>query len=202
MMTAFRKIKRPEPTEYPSYSQPYFDLIETNDDILRVLHDNFIALKELIYSLNEEQLRYVYAKDKWTIKEILVHNIDDERIFTYRALCYARNDQTVLPGFEEKQYAAYAAANERSLDSIFDEYWQVRLATLKLFQYLPEAALLRKGKLLDANGNPSNERTVRAMVYHIAGHELNHIKVIKERYLKTRVDNINGLDINSKHTKT
>ena len=133
MMTAFRKIIRPEPTEYPSYSQPYFDLIETNDDILRVLRDNFIALKELIYSLNEEQLRYVYAKDKWTIKEILVHNIDDERIFTYRALCYARNDQTVLPGFEEKQYAAYAAANERSLDSIFDEYWQVRLATLKLF---------------------------------------------------------------------
>jgi hypothetical protein len=187
-MKAFRKIQRPDKTEYPEYSQPYFDFIKTDDNILQELHDNFIKLKEFIYSLPSETLNYRYAKDKWTIKEILLHNIDDERIFTYRALCYARNDKTPLPGFEEKEYATYSGANQRSLDSIFDEYWNVRLSTLKLFQYLPEDAFMRTGNMIGEDGKPTNERTVRALLYHIAGHELSHIKVIKERYLGIQVD--------------
>lgn len=187
-MKAFRKIQRPDKTEYPEYSQPYFDFIKTDDNILQELHDNFIKLKEFIYSLPPETLNYRYAKDKWTIKEILLHNIDDERIFTYRALCYARNDKTSLPGFEEKQYATYSGANQRSLDSIFDEYWNVRLSTLKLFQYLPEDAFMRTGNMIGEDGKPTNERTVRALLYHIAGHELSHIKVIKERYFGIQVD--------------
>jgi hypothetical protein len=187
-MKEFRKIQRPEKSEYPDYSQSYFDLVQTDDNILEELYNNFIKLKELIYSLPPDKLNYRYAKHKWTIKEILLHNIDDERIFTYRALCYARNDKTLLPGFEEKDYAIYSLANERSLDSIFDEYWNVRLSTLKLFQYLPEEAFMRKGSMIGDDGKPANERTVRALIYHIAGHELNHIKVIKERYLEIQVD--------------
>ncbi|MEP0133399.1 MAG: DinB family protein [Eudoraea sp.] len=187
-MKEFRKIRRPEKSEYPPYSQPYFDLIKTDENILQELHDNFIKLKELIYSLPSEKLNYRYAKNKWTIKEILVHNIDDERIFTYRALSYARNDKTSLPGFEEKDYAIYSMANQRSLDSIFDEYWNVRLSTLKLFQYLPEEAFIRTGTMIDENGKMANKRTVRALLYHIAGHELSHIKVIKERYLGMQVE--------------
>lgn len=187
-MNSYRKIHRPNPSEYPSYSQPYFDLIKTDDNILQELHGNFLSLKKFIHTLNSEKLEYRYAENKWTIKEILVHNIDDERIFTYRALSAARNDRTPLPGFEEKDYTVFAQANERSLDSIFDEYQQVRLSTIKLFQYLPEEALMRIGGLSDTKGEMTNARTVRALAYHIAGHELHHVKIVKERYLGMSFD--------------
>lgn len=184
-MKNFRKIQRPKQSEYPPYSQHYFELIKTDDDILNVLNESYHQLKELISPLSEAQLSYRYSTDKWTIKEILVHNIDDERIFTYRALRYARNDKTALPGFEEKDYAKYSMANNRSLESIFEEYWSVRCSTIQLFQNLPEEAFKKSGFLIDSNGNLTNERTVRALVYHIAGHELHHLKIIKERYLQT-----------------
>lgn len=183
-MISFRKIQRPNKDEYPAYSQHYFDLIKTDNNILQEMHDNFFELKELIYSLPEEKLLYRYAKKKWTIKEILVHNIDDERIFAYRALRHARNDNTPLNGFEENDYAKYSKANKRSLDNIFEEYWSVRLSTLLLFQNLPEEAFLRTGAGIDTDGTIKNKRTVRAFAYHIAGHELRHMQVIKERYLK------------------
>ena len=187
-MKHYRKIERPEKNEYPSYSQHYFDLIKTDFNILQELHDNYFKLKEFIYSLPEDKLLYKYDINKWTIKEILVHNIDDERIFSYRALRYARNDNTALHGFEENDYAKNSNANSRNLDDIFEEYWSVRLATILLFQNLPEESFFRRGSGIDTNGEIKNERTVRAFAYHIAGHELNHIKVIKERYLGIKVD--------------
>ena len=186
-MTSYRKINRPEKDEYPSYSQPYFDLVKTDDDILTELHDNFFKLKELIVSLPGKKLLYRYAENKWTIKQILVHNIDDERIFTYRALRYARNDQTPLHGFEEKDFAEYSGANDRNLESIFEEYWSVRESTLLLFQNLPQEAFSRRGSIIEGDDGKKVERTVRAMAYHIAGHELHHIKVIKQRYLNMDV---------------
>ncbi|MEI2824950.1 MAG: hypothetical protein V9F02_16165 [Chitinophagaceae bacterium] len=93
-MTQYRKIERPDKSEYPAYSQHYFDLIKTDTDILQEMYDNLFKLKKLIYSLADDKLLYRYAENKWTIKEILVHNIDDERIFSYRALRYGRNDNT------------------------------------------------------------------------------------------------------------
>ena len=182
-MTHYRKIERPDKTEYPAYSQPYFDLIVTDNDILQELHNNFIKLKKFIYSIPEAKLLYRYSENKWTIKEILVHNIDDERIFAYRALRYARNDNTPLHGFEEKDYAGFSYANDRSLDNIFEEYESVRKATLTLFQNLPADALMRSGGGIGDNGEVINIRTVRALAYHIAGHELHHVYIIKERYL-------------------
>lgn len=182
-MTTYRKIDRPDKSEYPAYSQYYFDLIKTDHDILQEMHNNFYLLKELICPLPEDKLLYRYAENKWTIKEILVHNIDDERIFSYRALRYARNDNTPLHGFEENDYARYSRANERSLENIFEEYEAVRMATLALFQNLPDDAFMRSGGGLDDDGSIINIRTVRALAYHIAGHELRHIKIIKERYL-------------------
>jgi len=186
-MIEYRKILRPEKDEYPAYSQHYFDLIRTDTDILQELHDNFFKLKELIYSLPKDKLSFRYAEGKWTIKEILVHNIDDERIFTYRALRYARNDRTPLHGFEENDYVLYSKANDRSLDNIFEEYWSVRLSTLLLFQNLPEESFSRSGSEINTDGEVKNERTVRALIYHIAGHELRHIKIIKERYFGIEV---------------
>lgn len=179
----YRSISRPNKTEYPPYSQIYMDLLEDDDLILDHLHENFLRLRELIYSLPEEKLHYRYAENKWTIKEILVHLIDDERIFTYRALRYARNDSTPLHGFDENYYTSYSRADERSLDSLFEEYEAVRRSTLLLFQNLPDDAWMRTGAGIDQDGSVINTRTVRALAYHIAGHKLRHLKIIKERYL-------------------
>ena len=178
-----RTIAKPKKGEYPAYSSIYMDLLEDGTDILEQLWINFLNIKEFIKALPEEKLYYRYAANKWTIKEILVHLIDDERIFAYRALRYARNDNTPLHGFEEKDYAIYSNANSRSLEGIFDEYESVRKATITLFQNLPEDSLMRSGTGLDEKGRIVNERTVRALIYHIAGHELRHFNIIKERYL-------------------
>jgi uncharacterized damage-inducible protein DinB len=189
-MTAYRHIEKPGKDEYPSYSVIYMDLVADDGLVLQHLHDNLFKIKKIIESLSGEQLNYRYAAGKWTIKEILVHIIDDERIFSYRALRYSRNDNTPLPGFEQDNYTRYAHANDRSLESIFDEYDAVRKSTIQLFQHLPADALLRTGSILE-NGILGNTRTVRAMVYHIAGHELRHIKIIKERYLN--ISTANGI---------
>ncbi|NAS14045.1 DinB family protein [Poritiphilus flavus] len=178
-----RMIKKPKTSEYPAYSSIYMDLLKGDGNILQQLWDNFKEIREFVSGLDEETLYHRYAPGKWTIKEILVHLIDDERIFAYRALRYARNDETPLHGFDENHYTQYSGANERSLESIFEEYEWVRRATISLFEYLPEEAFLRGGEGIDFDGSFVNRRTVRALAYHIAGHELRHFNIIKERYL-------------------
>lgn len=179
-----RTIERPTKSEYPEYSEIYMSLINNEDNILDQLWINFLEIKDYIYNLTEHLLFYRYDENKWTIKEILVHLIDDERIFAYRALRYARYDNTPLHGFDQDSYAINSNANVRSLDSIFDEYESVRKATITLFENLPEESLMRAGSGIDLDGSIVNKRTVRALVYHIAGHELRHFKIIKERYIK------------------
>ena len=178
-----RAIQKPTKKEYPEYSHIYMDLMQDDGKVLEHLWDNFLTIKTYIYALPEATLLYRYAPNKWTIKEILVHLIDDERIFAYRALRYARNDNTPLHGFDQDHYARYSKANKRSLDSIFEEYEFVRKSTLLLFNYLPEESLMRKGSGIDFDGSVINERTVRGLAYHIAGHELRHFNIIKERYV-------------------
>ena len=175
-----RIIEKPNKDEYPAYSQIYIDLIDPEINILDQLERNFVDLKNLIISLPEEKLYYKYADGKWTIKEILGHLIDDERIYVYRALRFARNDKTELPGFDENLYAKYSAANDRTLSSIFTEYEAVRKSTITFFENLPDEAYDRTGI---AEGM-ENKRTVRAYLYHIVGHELQHIKTIKEKYIR------------------
>jgi uncharacterized damage-inducible protein DinB len=172
-----RTIEKPKDGEFPPYADMYIRLLPDDGLLLKHLEDNFIATKELILSLNDEKLNYRYAANKWTIKEILVHIIDDERIYAYRALRFARNDQTELPGFEQDDYTLHSQANTRSLESILGEYEAVRYATIALFNGLPEDAFLRRGT---AN---NNKATVRALAYHIAGHELHHMNIIREKYL-------------------
>jgi uncharacterized damage-inducible protein DinB len=117
------------------------------------------------------------VKGKWSIKEIMVHITDDERIYGYRALRFARNDHTPLPGFEQDGYIAFAGANNRSITDIMEEYEAVRRSTIALFNGLDEEALRRSGVANDS------KVTVRALGYHIAGHEMHHINIIKEQYL-------------------
>ncbi|MBX7218557.1 MAG: DinB family protein [Blastocatellia bacterium] len=174
-----KRIEKPAPDEYAPYTIIYIGLLPDDGLVLKHLKNNVQTTKEFILSLPEEKLTFRYAEGKWTIKEILAHISDDERIYTYRALRFARNDQTELPGFEQDDYARYSGANERSIRDILRELTTVRQATISLFQSFDRAALLRKGI---ADGNVMS---VRAAAYHIAGHELRHLNIIKERYLGT-----------------
>lgn len=170
-------ISKPLVGEFPAYASMYIDLLPDDGNVLLHLKENLDQTKALVLSLSEEKLLYRYAEDKWTIKEVLVHIIDDERIYAYRALRFARNDKTVLPGFEQDDFARNSGANDRSIENILEEYEAVRQATITLFNGLEDRALLRSGV---AN---NNSVTVRALAYHIAGHELHHINIIHSRYL-------------------
>jgi len=178
-----RLIPKPEPGEYPDYADRYINLLPADGLILEHLADNFRLVKDFIYSLPPKKLLYRYSEDKWTIKEILVHVVDDERIYAYRALCFARNEKQSLPGFDQDEYTRYSGANERGLTNIFEEYEAVRRATVCLFDGLPEESLTRKG----TGSSSYHAATVRALAYHIAGHERRHINIIREKYLRGSV---------------
>lgn len=171
-----RRIPKPEPGEYPPYAGMYIDLLPPDGRLLEHLQRGLDAVLASIPQLTEEQLLHRYAEGKWTTREVLVHIIDDERIYCYRALRFARGDTTELPGFEQDDFARHSAANDRPLASILAEYSAVRQATIALFEGLPDEAFARGGT---ANGNFA---TVRALAYHIAGHELHHLNLLRDRY--------------------
>jgi uncharacterized damage-inducible protein DinB len=170
-----RFITIPEPGEYAPYTVEYFQLVP-DDDILEHMSSCLQTTIEFFESLPEEILSIPHKPGEWTVKEILQHITDDERIYAYRVLRFARNDLTELPGFDPDMVAAHSGANDRSLASLLDEYTTVRKSTLSLFEGLPEAALMRIGT---ANGNPMS---VRAGALHIAGHELHHLDSVKVNY--------------------
>lgn len=175
---SYKVIEKPKEGEYPAYASRYIGLLPDDGMILAHLAENVASTKKFIASIPKDRLLYRYAEGKWTIKEILGHIVDDERIYVYRALRFARNDTTELPGFEQDHYARYSEANQRDVGDLLDEFTLVRRATIAFFQSLDDAALLRSGV---ADGKRSS---VRALVYHIAGHELRHMNIIKERYLE------------------
>lgn len=132
----------------------------------------------MIATFSNDALNYRYEKKKWSLKEDLVHIIDDERIYGYRALCFARNNKTRLPGFEQEDYNLNSDTSERTIENIMNEYEALRLSTISLFNGLSDKSLKRIGT---ANGN---QASARALGYHILGHELHHIKIIENLYLK------------------
>ena len=170
-------IAKPEEGEYAPYTIMYIGLLPDDGLILKHLQDNLAATTDFIRALPEEKLSYRYAEGKWTIKEILAHIIDDERIYTYRALRFARNDQTELPGFEQDNYALESHADDRTVEALLKEFAAVRNSTITLFDSFDSQALTRAGV---ASGNVMS---VRAAAYHIAGHELRHMNIIRERYI-------------------
>jgi len=172
-----RKIPKPEEGEYAPYTIMYIGLLPDDGLVLHHMKDQVTATRDFIHSFPEEKLTQPCAEGEWTIKEILVHIIDDERIYCYRALRFARNDATELPGFEQDDYVPYSRANARKIEDILAEYAVVREATLAFFNSLDDEALKRVGV------GSGNIMSVRAAAYHIAGHELHHINSIKENYL-------------------
>jgi uncharacterized damage-inducible protein DinB len=172
-----RTIPKPNAGEYPAEARSYIDRVPDDGRLLEHMAENLRATTRLALSLPEERLLRPYAPGKWTIKEVLVHIVDDERIYAYRALRFARGDTTELPGFEQDDYVPLSGANDRLAQDIMAEYAAVRDATIALFRGLPQHALLRSGVAND------NLASVRALGYHIAGHEAHHVHIIKERYL-------------------
>ena len=168
---------RPESSEYPPYAAVYVDLV-AGDQILRLLATQLEQSTALLKSVDDRRAsEFAYAPGKWTIKQVLGHIIDTERIFSYRAHHVARNDPGVLPGFEQDDYVAAGGFNERSLKSLLDEFRAIRQSTIALFANLPQQAWMRQG-----NANKYNV-TVRGIAFLAAGHELHHMKILREKYL-------------------
>ncbi len=160
----------------PNFYKNYVKQIDETD-LLQALRISGHRCLELVHSIPESKWDFQYAPGKWTIRELLCHMIDAERIFAYRALRFARNDKTSLPGWEENDYASQANASARSLQKIAAEMAHVRSATIDLFESFTPEMLVRKGL---AN---NNELSVVALGFIIAGHETHHCHVLKERYL-------------------
>jgi len=169
-------MTRPDPTEYMPYFGKYIALVE-GDDIIAALSNQLDVTLARLRPLSESQGELRYAPGKWSIKEVIGHLIDAERIFAYRALRFARNDQSALPGFDENNYVANSNFGERRLADLAEEYEFVRKSNIYLFRHLGEEVWLRRGKAND------NEISVRALAYCIAGHERHHLGIIRERYL-------------------
>jgi len=167
---------RPAPGTYLPYTQTYIDLVPADADPLAQLRQQAAELHRDLSGLSEAQALMRYAPGKWTPKEVLVHIADAERIFTYRALRFARGDAQELPGFDENEFAANSEANDRPMSELLAEYHAVRAATLAFFGGLNGGQLDRAGR---ANGGATS---VRALLYIVAGHEQHHLRILRERY--------------------
>lgn len=169
-------LKRPEAKESNAYYHKYIGLV-SSDDFLKAMEKAMPETVAFLNTLNASQWDYRYAEGKWSIKEVMLHVIDTERIMAYRALRIARNDKTALPGFDENEYVPFADAENRSPKSIIEEYKAVRKSSIEMFRHFNDEMLGRFGS---ANGNPF---TPRSLAFIIAGHEAHHLNIIKERYL-------------------
>lgn len=162
--------------EYLPFFQPYINRI---GELVSVdgLEDGLKTVISFFKSIPEDKLEYRYEANKWTIKEIISHIIDSERVFAYRALRFARKDKTPVVGFNENEYAETSYANTRTLEDLLEEYTYVRQSTIALYRTFNSDALRSVGT---AGGG---EVSVRALGFLIAGHEKHHCEIIKERYL-------------------
>ena len=170
------KISKPSPSDLSEYYQSYLHYLP-EDDLLQVLKEQKKVFEDFFSSIPPGKESFRYAEGKWTIKEIIIHLIDMERIYGYRMLRFARNDQTILPGFDADKYILLSNANARDISDLLNELEAVRYSTIALLNGFTDEALLQTGIM---NGH---HVSVRALVYHIAGHELHHMDIIKKKYL-------------------
>lgn len=168
---------QPETTEYAPYYGKYIVLVP-KEDVVATLSRQLDETLSTLRGLSETQADSRYAPGKWSIKELVGHMIDAERIFAYRALSFARHDQAPLPGFEQDDYVRAANFDNRQLSDLTDEFEHVRRANLHMFRSLDDEAWLRRGTASD------NEISVRALVYIMAGHETHHMQILRTRYLQ------------------
>ena len=171
------KITDLKPSEYAAYYNNYLQLVDSEWPLAEELEVSVHNFIRFVQDIPMDKHNYRYAEGKWTIKDIIQHLIDTERIFSYRALRFARNDTNQLPGFDENSYAIVAAGSERKLQEMLTELALVRQSTIMLFKSFSDEDVLKNGV---ASGNVAS---VRALGFIIIGHQNHHIKVFKERYL-------------------
>ena len=158
------------------FFQHYINLVK-EEDVAKAIRQNSNQFKKFLDKIPKKKIDYAYAEGKWTIKELLQHMIDAERVFTYRALTFSRKDGTPLPGFDENNWAANALASQRNWPELVKEFKALRKATEWLFGSFSEDQLLATGT---ASGHPIN---ALALGFICAGHVAHHMEVIRERYL-------------------
>ena len=167
---------RPEADECAAYQMADIDQVP-GDDAVAALEAAAQETLELLGSLDETKIDYSYGPGKWTIRQILGHLIDDERIFVYRALCIARGEKQALPAFDEKEYVRLAEFENRPWVELLAEYLSLRESSLAFFLGLSDEAWRRSGTVTDYTAS------VRGLAFHIAAHELHHLRILRERYL-------------------
>jgi hypothetical protein len=167
---------RPEAGDYAPYYENYIKLIE-GDDILKILNDQSKRTQDILNSFSEHKGNFRYADGKWTVKEVVGHLLDTERVFAYRALCIARGEKKSLPGYEQDDYVKEGNFNGRELFELNYDFRLLRESNLLLFRSFTPEIMKRKGF---AN---ENSITVLALLFIIAGHEKHHMKVLREKYI-------------------
>ena len=177
MTTTYESVNnRPEESEYDPYYQKYVSLVPETD-IIGPLAAQPDELRLLVGSLPEDRGTFAYEDGKWTIKEVLSHLIDGERIFSYRVLRIARGDRTPIEGFEQDGYIENSHANQRSFNDLLDEFSQIRLANIAFFKNLKSDDWVRVGTANNV------EISVRSLAWIMAGHIRHHIGILKDRYI-------------------
>ncbi|MGZ5243849.1 MAG: DinB family protein [Bacteroidia bacterium] len=169
-------MQKPQQGTYPAYYEPYLALIQS-DDILLGLEEQLLKTRSLLTEIPIEKESYRYAEGKWSVKEVVGHMIDTERIMAYRVLAISRGEKQSLPGFNEDEYVANSNFDGRTMLSLIDEYTSMRKANLVFYKTLTNEMLQRVGT---ANGR---DITPQALIGLTLGHELHHVNVLKERYL-------------------
>jgi len=167
---------RPGTDEYSPYFGGYVARVP-DGNVIDTLASQIVETSALLRALPDSRGDYRYASDKWSIREVIGHMSDTERVFTYRALTFSRADTSPLPGFDQDDYVRQAPFSRVSLIELVDEFEHLRWSTLHLFRNLDDDALMRRGS---ANGN---EITVRALAFLCAGHENHHVDILRTRYL-------------------
>ncbi|KAA9034348.1 DinB family protein [Ginsengibacter hankyongi] len=167
---------KPSTTTYPEYFQRYINQVKEDD--LKLAFKTQMPTAEIFFqSISEEFSLRRYAEDKWTIREVLQHVIDAERVFSYRALCFARKEQSILPSFDENSYTINSHANDRLWNEMIEEFTASRKSSEYLFNSFSDDALNTIGKASDYT------ISVAALGFITVGHVEHHIRIIKERYI-------------------
>ena len=165
-----------ESNEYHPYYKRYTQLLK-DQPVIDILENQIPTFERFMDSLTEEKSLFRYAAGKWSVKEVIAHITDTERVFAYRALVFARNDQAKLPGFEQDDYIRDAQIDQRTSKNLREEFIYTRKSNIALFSSLNSEELIRKGFANDSLF------TVRSIVYVIAGHFAHHLKILQEKYL-------------------
>ena len=171
------RVSEVQPNEYAGFYAGYIEQVSDEYTLMEELEISVHRFIKFVQNLPMDKFDYRYAEGKWTIKDIIQHLIDAERVFAYRALRFARRDQTALPGFEEDDYVAAAKGNLRGLQDLLTEFLIVRQSTLALFKTFDQETLVQAGT---ASGRLMS---VRALGFVIIGHQNHHMRVFEERYL-------------------